>query len=198
MAHTWKTTWKAVITGETKQCRRSHSSDLATMQSRRQVTSNLAFFSKDFSVNGAVSAPQPTQLVGVVVKGRSVEKNTGAVKVVARDATPAAASSSSRASSLAPSDSSKKRKSPTQTPSEPPKGKRPRLSGTPSESRAQSAAPSEVPSTRADSVAPSRQESLTPHHGGVQWIDEHGRPGSELLSSEITVRNVKKTYKARK
>ncbi|KAK7688168.1 hypothetical protein QCA50_008538 [Cerrena zonata] len=145
------------------------------MQSRRQATSNLGFFSKSFSLNGPSSTPQPTQTTNVVVKKRFVEK------------TPVPRRGKGRR---------ERRHSFRRLLFFPGIVKRPRLSPTSTESRAVSAAPSEAPSTRTDSVAPSRTGSPTPLSGGARWIDEHGRPGSELLSSEITVRNVLKTYKA--
>ncbi|CAL1697324.1 unnamed protein product [Somion occarium] len=167
------------------------------MYARRPAASNLGFFSKSFSVN-STSTPQTTQTTtNVVVKTRLVPKstNTGAVKVVARDATPAAASSSSRAPSATPSETSKKRKPVADPFSEILRVKKPRLSRSPAQSRAASARPSEEPSTRASSVAPSRQDSpLTRRQ--APWIDEDGQPGSEMLSCEITVRNIMKGYKA--
>lgn len=169
----------------------------STMYARRPAASNLGFFSKSFSVN-STSTPQTTQTTtNVVVKTRLVPKstNTGAVKVVARDATPAAASSSSRAPSATPSETSKKRKPVADPFSEILRVKKPRLSRSPAQSRAASARPSEEPSTRASSVAPSRQDSpLTRRQ--APWIDEDGQPGSEMLSCEITVRNIMKGYKA--
>ncbi len=184
------------------------------MQAQRQQpqsSTDLSFFSKPKNTKSGSSTPVTRSVVTtrVVTTHRTpaTSKPPGAVKVVARDTTPA---STSRASHSATPPVARKRKVAHDAPPSQPKVKKPRLSTSPAPSRASSFAPSAHPSGPA-----TRQSSLVPRGAGRNsrahsaapspplppvprdlWIEEDGRLGPDFVSCEDVVKKLMGSYKA--
>lgn len=190
------------------------SQHLLTMQAQRQTQSSTdrSFFSKPKNAKSGSSTPVTRTVVTTRVvtthKTAGTSKLSGAMKEVARGGTPVLSRASH--SATPPPETARKRKTPHDQSAAPPKVKKPRLSTSPSTSRASSLAPSthlSVPLTRQSSLAPrgvgrtSRSASVAPLQPLPPvprdlWIEEDGRLGPGFVSCEEVVKKLMPTYKA--